>query len=350
MRKLRVFLCHSSGDKPAVRDLYHRLCDENVESWLDEEDLLPGQDWEVEIRNAIKTIDIVIVCLSKGAINKTGYVQKEIKFALDEADKQPEGTIFIIPVKLEACDMPERLSRWQYVNLLEEKAYQKLMQALKYRANALNLIAPGKTGIQQEVPEKGKTEPLLQQKAEPTPSAKVVTKPTTLPSKSEQKQRALRSKPRENLTVDDVESMLKEKGLFDVNRNKSAPGFPNKYELQKDGRVVYDYASGLMWQQSGSTKSMTYENAKAYVEALNSHNFAGYKDWRLPTLEEAMSLMESTEMNGGLYIDPTFDKQQQWIWTSDTYSASSAWVVVFGYGGCGYSFDFNYDSSVRAVR
>jgi hypothetical protein len=55
-------------------------------------------------------------------------------------------------------------------------------------------------------------------------------------------------------------------------------------------------------------------------------------------------------MNGGLYIDPTFDKQQQWIWTSDTYSASSAWVVVFGYGGCGYSFDFNYDSSVRAVR
>lgn len=51
MRKLRVFLCHSSGDKPAVRYLYYRLCEENIEPWLDEENLLPGQDWIEEISN-----------------------------------------------------------------------------------------------------------------------------------------------------------------------------------------------------------------------------------------------------------------------------------------------------------
>lgn len=71
------------------------MYEENIEPWLDEENLLPGQDWSEEIRKAIKTIDIVIVCMSKYAISKTGFVQKEIKFALDEADKQPEGTILL---------------------------------------------------------------------------------------------------------------------------------------------------------------------------------------------------------------------------------------------------------------
>ena len=159
----------------------------------------------------------------------------------------------------------------------------------------------------------------------------------------------LRSQPVKNLTDDAVEIMLKDKGFFDVHLNKSAPGFPNNYELQKDGRVVYDYASGLIWQQSGSTKKMPYRNAKAYVEALNSQNFAGYRDWRLPTLEEAMSLMEPKKMNGNLYIDPKFDKQQPDIWSSDTYSASSAWVVnfVIGCGGLGVG---SHNLYVRAVR
>lgn len=48
-QKLRVFLCHSSGDKPQVREIYKHLTAEGVEAWLDEENLLPGQDWELEI-------------------------------------------------------------------------------------------------------------------------------------------------------------------------------------------------------------------------------------------------------------------------------------------------------------
>jgi hypothetical protein len=44
-RQLRVFLCHSSGDKPKVRDLYRRLQQDGFAPWLDEEDLVPGQDF-----------------------------------------------------------------------------------------------------------------------------------------------------------------------------------------------------------------------------------------------------------------------------------------------------------------
>ena len=53
----------------------------------------------------------------KHALWKSQYIQKEIKFALDVADEQPEGTIFLIPTKLEECDVPERLSQWQWGNL-----------------------------------------------------------------------------------------------------------------------------------------------------------------------------------------------------------------------------------------
>lgn len=134
---LRVFLCHSSTDKPIVRDLYRRLKSEGLRPWLDEEDLLAGQAWEQEIPKAIRNSDIVIVCLSCRAVTKTGYVQKEIKFGLDIADEQPDGAIFLVPVRLEKCEIPERLRRWHCVNLFEEEGYDKLLRALRFRATQI---------------------------------------------------------------------------------------------------------------------------------------------------------------------------------------------------------------------
>lgn len=140
-RALSVFLCHSSGDKPAVRALYHRLlvAAGYISPWLDEEDLLPGQRWEDEIPAAVRHSDVVLVCLSNESINRSGYVQKEIGVALDVADRQPEGTIFLIPVKLEECQTPNRLSHLHYVNLFEDKGFERLIRALTSRAEKLGI-------------------------------------------------------------------------------------------------------------------------------------------------------------------------------------------------------------------
>ena len=82
-RPLRVFLSHSSRDKPAVRDLYQRLAAEEwIAPWLDEVDLLPGQDWVFEIQKAVREADVVLVCLSRGSISGAGFVQKELRLAL----------------------------------------------------------------------------------------------------------------------------------------------------------------------------------------------------------------------------------------------------------------------------
>jgi hypothetical protein len=101
--------------------------------WLDEEQILPGQDWNQEIRRAVRNSDVVLVCLSAKSVIKVGFVQSEIKFALEMAEAQPEGFIFLIPVRLEECAVPERLRSRQWVNLFEADGYQKLLRALQYR-------------------------------------------------------------------------------------------------------------------------------------------------------------------------------------------------------------------------
>ncbi len=151
-RPLRVFLCHSSNDKPAVRELYQKLRAEPwIEPWLDEEELYPGQDWNMEIEKAVEAADAIIVCLTKNSINKEGYVQKEITKALDYSDYKPEGTVFIIPVRLEECKPPSRLSKWQYADYFEgqrEEALKRLLSSLKKRGESLGAVKfdkPGKT-------------------------------------------------------------------------------------------------------------------------------------------------------------------------------------------------------------
>ncbi len=123
----------------------------------------------------------------------------------------------------------------------------------------------------------------------------------------ENSEATFRSTPTENLSGESVIDMLTDNGFYDRDWNSSASGFSNDYRLQNDGKAVFDHASGLMWQQSGSDKDISFDEAKKYVAKLNSEHYAGYNDWRLPTLEEAMSLMEPTEKSGGLNIDPVFD-------------------------------------------
>lgn len=139
LRPLRVFLCHSSGDKPSVRDLSKRLRDEGIDAWFDEDKLLPGQDWKHEISKSLRTSDAVIVCLTRRSVGTAGYVQRELKEALDLSDEQPEGTLFLIPVRFEPCDVPERLRRWQWVDYFEEGGYARLRSALRMRSDQLGL-------------------------------------------------------------------------------------------------------------------------------------------------------------------------------------------------------------------
>jgi hypothetical protein len=138
-RLLKVFLVHASSDKHQVRALYERLTNDGIDAWLDSERLLPGQSWEAEIPKALQASDVVIVCLSNNTVNKEGFVQKEIKFALDKSMEQSEGSIFLIPLRLEECKVPLILSRYQWVDLFVKSGYEKLIRTLRLRASQVGV-------------------------------------------------------------------------------------------------------------------------------------------------------------------------------------------------------------------
>lgn len=138
-RPLKVFLCHAHADSKAGYALYYRLAKDGVDAWLDNEKLIPGQDWELEIRKAIRDADLVIVCLSK-QFNQAGFRQKEVKFALDTAMEKPDGEIFIVPARLEECDTLESLRRWHWVDLFEKDGYEKLTRTLSLRAERVGAL------------------------------------------------------------------------------------------------------------------------------------------------------------------------------------------------------------------
>jgi serine/threonine protein kinase len=137
--EVKAFLCHCSEDKPQVRELYGRLRSIGVSAWFDEEDLVPGQEWRDEITKAVAGADVVVVCLSELSLTKRGFVQKELRFALDIADEQPQGRIFVIPVRLADCDVPDRLKKWQWVNLFEDGGFERLVRALRHHLSAKKL-------------------------------------------------------------------------------------------------------------------------------------------------------------------------------------------------------------------
>jgi hypothetical protein len=139
-RRLKVFLCHASEDKPSVRLLYRKLLDEGAEPWLDEENLLPGENWRDSIGLAMRQSDAVVLCLSRKTESKVGFVQREIYDALDFAKEHPDGGArFLIPAQIEECDIPPRLGHLQATKLYEAGGYNKLLNALRIKATALGV-------------------------------------------------------------------------------------------------------------------------------------------------------------------------------------------------------------------
>lgn len=161
--------------------------------------------------------------------------------------------------------------------------------------------------------------------------------------------RTLRTTPA-LLSVEQAKTMLAEHSFYEKHWNPGGAAYNNRLELGTDDGVVIDFNTLLMWQRSGSAAPMKYQDVRNYLDRLNRQKFAGFSDWRLPTLEEAMSLVEREKQNGDLNIDRLFGAVQRSIWTADDENETRKWTVYFYDGNC-YPNDVRYGSFfVRAVR
>src|SRR6266508_5328028 len=106
----RVFISYAREDQSVALEIYDLLKSNGCSPWIDFHNLKPGQDWKLEIDKAIQSSNYFVACLSSNSVSKRGYVQKELKSALSVLDLIPEGTIYLLPVRLDECAIPHSLS------------------------------------------------------------------------------------------------------------------------------------------------------------------------------------------------------------------------------------------------
>jgi hypothetical protein len=392
----KIFISHSWEDTDISRKLAEYLKRDNAEIWIDYARISGGDSLPEVIGKAIEWCDTMVLVWSKSAANSY-YVKEEWTCAHTNQKR-------IIPCVIDNVKLPTILSSRLYIDFGDfEKGYRALARALRLMIKEENeeSIVTRKPGYSEQFkhePEssferKLESEGNIAPKMHITPLKKSKKKwyqstwilicgifilfvvsiniiepgiwetifRTQVEQKELSKEKISKSKPTifrnysADLSNDGINLIIKKYDFFDFYRNKNGRDFNNqfKYLIRKSDRIVLDRATGLLWQQSGYSEDMSYENAKKWIQELNRKNYAGCSDWRLPTVEEAMSLIEREEKNKDLHIDPIFDYKQDYIWTSDLLKDGfSAWCISFKYGCCS-RFGVPFEAPgyyVRAVR
>lgn len=146
----KIFLAHASEDEEQVRQIYQKLKAAGLAPWMSEIDLIPGQNWQIEIPRATHTSEFFVACLSKRSVEKQGYVQKEFRLALNTYAEKPPGSIYLIPVRLDECEVPDlqipesavRLTDIQWLDLFKPDGFDRLLKAIELQSG-WTCIEPG---------------------------------------------------------------------------------------------------------------------------------------------------------------------------------------------------------------
>ena len=303
LRKLpKIFISYSRKDIEQAKILEGNLKSAGAEVYVDYETIKLGEPFPDRLGLALEQCDTLILIWSNSA-KASSWVAREWQYALQK-DK------LIIPCKIDTCELPPLLSTINYLDFRGEENVSHLLNKLS--------LTPGNSS------------PITDQGI-------IIYNLRSWPTK---------------LSMREFSDMVRTKGFFDLRQNPNGLGIENKLQIQENKDVVYDSSTGLMWQRSGSKSGMSYREAKKYIATLQSSSFAGYSDWRLPTMEEALSLKKPRKLNGDLFISPVFDASQKWIWTSDhifTKLLTVSWCVKYFHG---HTFYYNNSAkiNVRAVR
>lgn len=140
---MKVFLSYAKEDKEFILECYEELKRKNFDPWMDEHDLLPGQAWDECLKENMKDTDVVLTFMSSDSVSKIGYVQRELKYFIDKRKNFPEGFIYLIPIQLDKCDVPNAIaSEIQFINInkdLSSKEWTKVIRSLDLAAQQRNI-------------------------------------------------------------------------------------------------------------------------------------------------------------------------------------------------------------------
>ena len=351
-----VFISYRRDDAAAYAGrLYDGLRERYGEDhvFMDVDRIQPGENFAAVIERSVRSADVLLAVIGEqwlAVTNDAGqrrlddpddFVRLELKAALETGRR-------VIPVLVAGADMPaeaalplplRRLAGVQAVNISDERwdyDFDRLARSIDgagkpaaRRHWAWYAIAAGLAAIVVSI---------IVFKPQ---SARLFT-PTP----------ALRTAPAQ-LSGEQARAMVIQHNFFHARWNPS--GAPAALELERHvvgaDVVVTAPRHKLMWQQRASPQPTNHDGAQRYVQELNTHRFAGYGDWRLPTLEEALTLMASGSADD-CRLNRLFERSGWITRTADSTSTadgSKDWIVYFC-DGVAAPEAAAFNAQVRAVR
>lgn len=403
-----IFISYAKEDRPRVEPLAKALQEQGWSVWWDLK-ITPGKTFSRVIEEAINAAKCVIVLWSKESVN-SDWVQNEA------AEGARRG--ILVPALIDEVQIPFEFRRIQAADLTEWEAETdhpgftillgaiaeiagpsalKVKEAEEKRAEEERKRREVKAEIKADEPEPDEAGPSERITLEPRKTSIAIKfgvltgiavllvvgiwgwfslqrkearheeDLSSLPcSKLIDLQAKLRSFPT-ILTIEMLRNIFVNNGFTgSVRIEGKIVGdtyrgiFKNSFE--KHGEVVADCSTGLMWQRS-THGPFTLKQANDYISQLNAKRFAGYTNWRIPTVEELASL---TQTNGvstpflvpeiHLHLDPNFFEGRAYFCMSidrvskKDYDGDAVFVITWaGPGSFGFlPIDKTYP--VKAVR
>ncbi len=136
---VRIFIGYVSENQESAIKLFENFTKAGLSPWVDVRKLLPGQNWRRCIEHAIDNADFFVPCFSRRAAAKRGFFPYELRYALRCEERMPLDDCFIMPVRLEDCDVPHRFEEnIQHVDLLPDwdAGFSKLLLAVREEVQA----------------------------------------------------------------------------------------------------------------------------------------------------------------------------------------------------------------------
>jgi hypothetical protein len=348
-----IFISYRRDDAAAYAGrlydgLRRRYGDDHV--FMDVDHIQPGEDFAAVIERSVHGADVVLVVIGKSWLTVTNeagqrrlddtadFVHLEVKAALDTGRR-------VIPVLVGDAGMPpaqalppvlQQLAGVQAVTMSNERwdyDAERLTRSIDgsvertprrkwmWMGGSMALAAAVMAGFMAIRPLIPKHVPTVTLRAGPAV-----------------------------LSAEQARAMVAQRDFFHVRWN--AGGGKAALELEREvlgtDVVIKDKRHQLMWQQRASVQSFDRKGAQHQVQELNARRFAGFSDWRLPTLEEAMALMGSGAAED-CRLHKLFDRSGPITRTADTTETSRDWIIYFC-DGIAVPEVPGFNAQVRAVR
>ncbi len=135
-----IFVSYASPDRARVIPFYNHLTERGFSVWIDCRSLKPGQNWDFEIKRELDKATFVLAFVSNNSFDRRGYVQRELKVALDKLNEKLIDDIYLIPVLLDDdTPIPPQLRALQCIRASEPECNARIIDAINHQLQRVGI-------------------------------------------------------------------------------------------------------------------------------------------------------------------------------------------------------------------